>query len=759
MNPDQIRKSSLAVAVALFTSATAVAQEPPPAQATLMNQVTVTATRTERALDDVASSVSVVTAADAEKDMARNIRDLVKYEPGITVASDSRFGLGGFNIRGMDENRIKISVDGVSQAKAYGYDRSLQSQRNFFDIESMKQLEVVKGPASSVHGSDAIGGVAAFITKDPADFLEANGDDTYLSLKGGYNSSDSSLAETFTIANRTGDLESLLIYTHRDGKETETYGGRGGIGESREQADPLDYASDSVLGKLQYQINDNHRIGFTAEWQDSRTTTNMLSAYGETIDDVPGFVQRHYTNQFADDQAERIRLGFVHEWQADFVAFDDLKWSLDWQNSKSTQKTWDAFNMIIGGIHLPATNRLKTYSYEEQSIQADAVFNKVFTTGEVSHFATYGLNVEDKMITNNNNGIDLETGEELTGSSAVSNWMPEVGITSFGLFAQNEISLMNDRLTVTPGVRYDRFDETIEQTDGYSGSTPKDQTYNSFTGRLGSVFEINDTWSTFAQYSQGFSTPDMFAKYFNYEKMNVVVLANPDLKPEESSSIEVGLRANNHMGGMEVTAFYSDYTNFIEEAALEYNSPTDATFQYRNLSDATIRGIEFKGMLWLDTAIGAPQGTRFNSAIAWSEGRGTKEDKGVIHENEPLNTIAPLTAVFSLGYDAPSETWGSEVMWTLVTGKDSNEISNINDVSMGGDLGEDKFAPSGYGVVDLTAYYKPHEDVTLNVGIFNAFDKQYWVWDDVRNLTHTYEGLNRYTQPGRNYSVSVKWEI
>ena len=759
MNPYQIRKSGLAVAVALVTSATAAAQEPPPAQATLMNQVTVTATRTERALDDVASSVSVVTAEDAEKNLARDIRDLVKYEPGITVSSDSRFGLGGFNIRGMDENRVKITVDDVNQAKSFGYDRSLQSQRNFFDIENMKRLEVVKGPASSVHGSDAIGGVVAFVTKDPADYLKGTDDDSYASIKASHNSADSSLNETLTLANRHGDLESLFVYTRRDGKERETYGGKDVVGEGREQADPLDYSSDSVLGKLQYQINDSHSIGLTAEWLDSRTTTNMLSAYGETIDDVPGFVQRHYTNQFADDEAKRIRLGFVHEWQADFVAFDDLKWSVDWQNSKSTQKTWDAFNMIIGGIHRPATNRLKTYSYEEQSIQADAVFNKAFTTGEVSHFATYGLNVEDKMITNNNNGIDLETGEELTGSSAVSNWMPEVGVTSFGLFAQNEISLMNDRLTVTPGVRYDRFDETIEQTDGYSGSTPKDQTYNSFTGRLGSVFEINDTWSTFAQYSQGFSTPDMFAKYFNYEKMNVVVLANPDLKPEESSSIEVGLRANNHMGGMEVTAFYSDYTNFIEEAALEYNSPTDATFQYRNLSDAIIRGIEFKGMLWLDTAIGAPQGTRFNSAIAWSEGRGTKEDKGVIHENEPLNTIAPLTAVFSLGYDAPSETWGSEVMWTLVAGKDSDEISNINDVSMGGDLGEDKFAPSGYGVVDLTAYYKPHEDVTLNVGIFNAFDKQYWVWDDVRNLTHTYEGLNRYTQPGRNYSVSVKWEI
>ena len=83
----------------------------------------------------------------------------------------------------------------------------------------------------------------------------------------------------------------------------------------------------------------------------------------------------------------------------------------------------------------------------------------------------------------------------------------------------------------------------------------------------------------------------------------------------------------------------------------------------------------------------------------------------------------------------------------------------MNDVSMGGDQGDDKFATPGYGLVDLTAYYKPHKDVTINAGVFNIADKQYWVWDDVRHTTASDPGLNRYTQPGRNYSVSVKWEI
>ena len=766
MNPHTLRKSSLAVAVAATVSTSVLAQNAP--QPTLMNQVTVTATRTERQLDDVASSVSVVIAEDAERNMARNTRDLVKYEPGVDVSSDSRFGNGGFNIRGMDENRVKISVDGVNQAKSFGYERSLQSQRNFFDIESMKQLEVVKGPASSVHGSDAIGGVVAFVTKDPADYLNAEGDDSYASVKAGYSSADSSFNETLTLANRNGDLESLLVYTRRDGNERKGYGGVGGKGEGREKADPLKYSSNSLLGKVQYQVNDNNRIGFTGELQGSFSESDMLSQDGYSVTEcvevpIVGTTchRRIYSDMSSEDRAERKRIGFFHEMQADAVVFDDLKWSVNFQESQSKQKTWDNFvGCVVNPFGCAETNndnRLKTYSYREYSFQFETVLNKSFELGNSDNYLTYGVNFENKEYKNDNETIYLDE----PGRVETENWMPKVGLKQYGLFAQNEISLFDDRWTITPGIRYDRFEEKIKSTNGYDGDA-KDKNYDSVTARLATVFEINDTWSAFAQYSQGFATPDMFAKYFTYGVGGIVeVHANPDLKPEESDSIEFGFRASNDLGSMEVTAFYSKYKNFIEETCVGEGGCTASSgeFQYQNLSDANIKGVEFKGMMWLDEAFGAPHGTRLNSAIAWAQGRGTKEDnEGILHKNEPLNTVAPLTAVIGLGYDAPGDDWGTEAMWTLVSAKKRSDISNMGDVSMGGDT-EDKFATPGYGIVDLTAYYKPYKDITINAGIFNITDKKYWVWDDVRNTTATDAGINRYTQPGRNYSVSVKWEI
>ena len=721
----------------------------------LLNKVTVSATRTEQQLDEVASSIVVISAEQMDQQMASDIRDMVRYEPGVVVGSDSRFGLSGFNIRGMDQNRVKITVDGVNQAQSFGYKRSLQSQRNFVDIENVKQLEILKGPASSIHGSGAIGGVAAFVSKDPADYLNRSGDDTHLALKAGYHSVDSGAAESLTIANRTGNVESLLVYSRRDGKETENYFGSSGIGgegNGREQPDPMNYSRDSLLGKVQYQINDNHRIGFVGEWLNANSAVNMLSANGGT-----------YLNNRSDDNAKRTRLGVNYEWQADIAAFDYTKWSVNWQDNKTTQQTFDTRNSMISGKQ----NRLKTYSYSEKGYQLDGLFNKTIELDSSYHTVVYGLSIEDKQFENINVGIDYDTGKPLEGASAAKTWMPQVSRFSGSVFAQDQIELLDGQIVVTPGLRYDYFDESIGSLNGYADTSLSDSSYNNVSASLGAVFELNSDWSAFAQYSQGYGMPSMFSKYFDYKAQvggmtMATVIANPNLQPEESNSYEIGLRYNSALASMELAAYYNDYSNFIEENCIAgcANPEIGATFQYQNLPSANIYGVEFKGGIFLDEAFGAPQGTRLTTAVAWAQGKGDKFGKdNVLFKDEPLNSIAPLTAVIGLGYDAPLKKWGSELMWTLVAAKNSDDTSTVTDVSMGGTHGEAKFTPAGYGTVDFTAYYKLVKDVTINAGIFNITNKKYWVWDDVRNLTTVDAGINRYTQPGRNYSVSVKWEV
>lgn len=154
------------------------------------------------------------------------------------------------------------------------------------------------------------------------------------------------------------------------------------------------------------------------------------------------------------------------------------------------------------------------------------------------------------------------------------------------------------------------------------------------------------------------------------------------------------------------------------------------------------------GQLWLDELTNAPRGTTLRVSIAYADGENTVND-------EPLAAVAPLTAVFGLAYDNPSETWGGELSWLLAAAKEGKDIPE-NDAGT-------KYDTPGYGVVDLTAYYKPVNGLTLQLGLFNLTDKEYWHWEDLRGLTTDgreatpASGFDRYSQPGRNFSISAEY--
>ena len=174
--------SSLLMVIPVVTSAAEL-------EARVDDVITVVGTRTERALNDVAASITVKTSDDIERELTRNIADLVRFEPGITVGgTGDRFGLGGFNIRGIGGNRVLTIVDGVRISDEFSFGPFLSARRDFVDVDSIYQAEIARGPISSLYGSDALGGVVALRTKTAEDYL--GGESTYVGLKTGYSSSN-----------------------------------------------------------------------------------------------------------------------------------------------------------------------------------------------------------------------------------------------------------------------------------------------------------------------------------------------------------------------------------------------------------------------------------------------------------------------------------------------------------------------------------------------------------------------------------------
>ena len=163
------------IAAVLLSSPAFPAAPMPRSESISLETVTVIATRTVRSLDELASTVSVKTAGDLERELARDISDLVRFEPGVTVAgAGSRFGLTGFSIRGIGGNRVLTMIDGIRVPEEFSFGPFLSARRDYVDMDSLSRAEIARGPVSSLYGSDALGGVVALTTRQPSDYLDAD---------------------------------------------------------------------------------------------------------------------------------------------------------------------------------------------------------------------------------------------------------------------------------------------------------------------------------------------------------------------------------------------------------------------------------------------------------------------------------------------------------------------------------------------------------------------------------------------------------
>ncbi|WP_241001450.1 TonB-dependent receptor plug domain-containing protein, partial [Pseudomonas viridiflava] len=124
-----------------------------------LEQITVSATRQAQDVTTVPSTVSVQSREELDRRKVNTIRDLVRNEPGVSVGgAGQRAGTTGYNIRGIDGDRIMTQVDGVEVPDSFFTGPYAQTHRNYVDPEIVKRVEILRGPASALYGSSAIGG-------------------------------------------------------------------------------------------------------------------------------------------------------------------------------------------------------------------------------------------------------------------------------------------------------------------------------------------------------------------------------------------------------------------------------------------------------------------------------------------------------------------------------------------------------------------------------------------------------------------------
>lgn len=152
---------------------------------------------------------NIKSSATLSHQQVQDTRDIVKYETGVSVVETGRMGSSGYAIRGVDENRVNITIDGLQQAQTLssqgfkelfeGYG-NFNNTRNGVEIENIKQVNITKGADSTKVGDGALGGSVIFETKDARDFLMNT--DFYFSMKEGYRSDNDEWMYSPTLAAR-----------------------------------------------------------------------------------------------------------------------------------------------------------------------------------------------------------------------------------------------------------------------------------------------------------------------------------------------------------------------------------------------------------------------------------------------------------------------------------------------------------------------------------------------------------------------------
>ena len=362
-----------------------------------LQQVTISATRQEQDVNSVPSTITVHDRQDMDRDNVNTIKDLVRYEPGVSVGgAGQRGGISNYNIRGIDGDRILTQVDGVEIPNSFFNGPYAKTQRNYVDPEIIKRVEILRGPASVLYGSNAIGGAVSYFTLDPNDIIKP-GQDVGARLKAGYSSADRSWLKSGTVAGRSGDFDGLLHLSQRDGHETESYGDHGGTGLSRTAANPEDTKTTNVLAKLGWNYNDDDRLGFTYEKYKDRLDINEKSAVGGPFNN--GQPLGMYLSRNGKDTISRERFGLENSMALDTAVADHFKWSLNYQIAKTDQNTLEDYFPFSRHVM-----RSRNTTYEEKTWVLDAQADKAFHIADTDHLLTYGATIKHQKVTGSRSG-------------------------------------------------------------------------------------------------------------------------------------------------------------------------------------------------------------------------------------------------------------------------------------------------------------------------------------------------------------------
>lgn len=619
----------------------------------------------------------VVTAGRVEEkkqDVTTNITVITEDELKLSPAKDlgDLLAQQGFMIREYPNSLVSVSIRGF-RTETHGNDlashvlilvngrRAGTGNLAKIMMDNVQRVEIIRGPGSVQYGASAMGGIVNVITK------EGDG------------------KPSLFVEGTLGSWEYQNITAGGSGKIKNVDFSFSASTESQD-----DYTTGGGDKYRNTGVDSKDRISFNAGWTFMPGHRVGVAYTGYEADGIgnPDYLSQNDLDDYVDHSIKTVDLVYDGQTTDGFMI-----WNLRYFQGEDEYETFDP--EVYGDTHGYFRDT------DHQGAQAQLTFNwdlvRITTGMDWTHYEI-----------SNSYTID---GEENTYDNPAA-------------FLMAKTSLLNDRLVLSVGGRYDQYE--VESDDGRS----MDETH--WSSSLGAVYKLTRGLSVRANYAEAFRMPtaDELYMYDDYSAFGFGIWAgNPDLDPEKSKTYEVGI---DYAKGSLTSGLTYFYTDFEDKISYAYDAATEVT-RYENIEGATISGIEGSlqcniGEFFNWTYVLAP----YVSFTYLSE----FEDEDA---DQDLQYTPEWTASYGVRLANPAVGFESKLNFSYVDEQDINDYEGT---------GEDTL--DGYTVADLSISkqllsFDPYGHLSIKADVLNLFDEDY-------------EAVQGYPMPGRGFMVGLKYE-
>ncbi len=704
-----------------------------------LDEFVITGNRTKEKRSDLPYKIEVIQAKEIAFKNPQNAAIMLE-QTGEVFVQTSQLGGGSPVLRGFEANKVLLIVDGIRMNNAIYRAGHLQNAITV-DPLSLASTEILYGPGSTIYGSDAMGGVINFITKDPA--LSTTGKtEVHGSLLGRYASANTEKTGGVNLNLGWKKLAVLLNFSYsdfddlREGKlRNPAYGTFGERLFYQERIDNQDvttangkpwiqvgsgYSQYNVLGKVLFQPNAKSKYILNVQYSNSSDIPRYDRLTEMNNDSTMKYAEWYYGPQ------SRLLASLKAEYNIDGVMFDHASFIVGYQNVQE-----DRIQRDFGS----SKKKYNLESVDVVSVNAD--FDKKITARDN---LSYGIEFDYNDVGSTAYNDNIKT-NDVTYDRATRYPDEKANMMFLAAFISNNWKI-NDILVFSQGLRFNyvtlhaAYSDTMVSIMDIPFDPNISQKNTALNGYLGLVATPGHDWKFSLVGSTGFRAPNVD----DLTKLNVVeaqsiVVPNPDLTPENSYNLELSV-AKTIMGKvrLEGTGFYNWLTNAQVIRPFAYNGQDSITIdeeKYQTLAPVNTGNAHVCGFQGSVLA----QVTRSFSILSnltYTYGLDDTDDV-------PLDHIPPTFGMTSFRLEMKKFKGDFYVMY--------NGWKRISQYSPSGEDNE-QYATS-YGMpswytLNLKLSYQIDRHVNIELGMENILDENY------RKFA---SGIS---SPGRNLIVAVR---